>query len=142
MKLGQLIKHNKRNIFLQKSCRKWGRKTSSRPLFVFRKSFILRKRKRPAAWFHYISIALESTYNKKKLFRTLHYRSRYMFNFVFLDKDLGIVSWTYFVYDFSTKMFLMLYSMNWSNFFDCLALLLEILGNTCIAIVFWPGVTS
>ena len=35
MKFGQLIKYNKRNIFLQKSCRKWGRETSSRPLFVF-----------------------------------------------------------------------------------------------------------
>ena len=29
MKSGQLIEYNKRNIFLQKSCRKWG------PLFVF-----------------------------------------------------------------------------------------------------------
>ena len=35
MNFGQLIKYNKRNIFLQKSCRKWGRKTSSRPLFIF-----------------------------------------------------------------------------------------------------------
>ena len=28
MKFGQLIEYNKRNIFLQKLCRKWGRKTS------------------------------------------------------------------------------------------------------------------
>ena len=35
MKLGELIVYNKRNIFLQKLCRKLGRETSSRPLFIF-----------------------------------------------------------------------------------------------------------
>ena len=35
--IGQLIKYNE-NIFLQKSCRKWGRETTSRPLFVFFKN--------------------------------------------------------------------------------------------------------
>ena len=34
MKLGQLIEYNKINIFLQKSCRKGGRDTSSRPPFT------------------------------------------------------------------------------------------------------------
>ena len=58
-----------------------------------------------------------------------------MLNFVFLDKGLRIVSPAYFVYDFSTKMFLMLYSINWPNFIVWLPLLLEILGNMCITIV-------
>ena len=31
MKSDQLIEYNKRNIFLQKLCRKWGKDTSSRP---------------------------------------------------------------------------------------------------------------
>ena len=35
MKFGQLIECNNRNTFLQKSCRKWGRGTSSRHFFVF-----------------------------------------------------------------------------------------------------------
>ena len=35
MKLGQLIEYNKRNNFLQILCEKWGRETSSRPLFIF-----------------------------------------------------------------------------------------------------------
>ena len=35
VKFGQLIEYNQRNIFLQKPCRKWGRETSSRSLFVF-----------------------------------------------------------------------------------------------------------
>ena len=45
IKFGQLIECNKINIFLQKSCRKWGRETSSMPRFVFLKSFILDKSK-------------------------------------------------------------------------------------------------
>ena len=35
IKVVQLIEYNKRNIFLQKSCRKWGKGTSSRRLFIF-----------------------------------------------------------------------------------------------------------
>ena len=31
MKFSQVIEYNKKNIFLQKSCRKLGRETSSRP---------------------------------------------------------------------------------------------------------------
>ena len=62
-----------------------------------------------------------------------------MLNFDFLDKGLGIISPAHFVYDFSTKMFLMLYSINWPNFIAWLPLLLEILGNMCIAIVCYPG---
>ena len=34
MKFGQTIEDNKRNIFLQKSCRKWVKETSSSPLSV------------------------------------------------------------------------------------------------------------
>ena len=40
VKRGQSIKHNLRNIYLQKSCRKYGRKTSSKPFSVFEKRFI------------------------------------------------------------------------------------------------------
>ena len=38
MKFGQLIEHNKRNIFLQKVCRKRGKETSSKPLSFFIKA--------------------------------------------------------------------------------------------------------
>ena len=49
MKFGQLIEYNKINIFLQKLCRKWGRETSSRPLFIFWKSLIWGESKWSAA---------------------------------------------------------------------------------------------
>ena len=58
-----------------------------------------------------------------------------MLNFNFLGKGLGIVSPAYFAYDFSTKMFHMLYSVNCPNFIAWLPLLLEILDNICVAIV-------
>ena len=35
MKFGQLIEYNKKNIFLQKICKKRGRETSPRTLFIF-----------------------------------------------------------------------------------------------------------
>ena len=85
-----------------------------------------------------ISIALIFACNRSKLFKILHYCSRDMLNFDFLDKGLRIVSPAHFVYDFSTKMFLMLYSMNYPNFIAWLPLLLEILSNMCIAIVCYP----
>ena len=134
MEFGQLIENLKENIFLEKLCRKWGRETSSRPLFVFWKNFILSKCKWSTAWFHYISIAPKLAYNRNKLLKTLLYWSRDMLNFDFLDKDLGIVSPAYFVCDFSTTVFLMLYCINWPNSIAWLPLLLEILGNMCIAI--------
>ena len=62
-----------------------------------------------------------------------------MLNFDFLDKGLGIVSPAHFAYDFSTKMFVMLYSINWPNFIVWLPLLLVILGSICIAIVYYSG---
>ena len=57
---------------------------------------------------------------------------------IFLKKELGIVSPPRFVYDFSRKIFVKLYSINWPDFIAWLHLLLEILVNICIAIVFWP----
>ena len=35
MEFGQIIDHDVRNIFLQKSCKEWGRETSSKSHFVF-----------------------------------------------------------------------------------------------------------
>ena len=61
-----------------------------------------------------------------------------MVNFNFPEKGLGLVL-PNFVYDFSTKMFLMLYSFTRPNFIAWLPLLLERLDNICITIVCEPG---
>ena len=60
---------------------------------------------------------------------TSDYWCRDKLNFDFLEKGLEVVSSTHFVYDFSTKMFLMLYFINWPKFIAWLPLLLEILDN-------------
>ena len=49
-----------------------------------------------------------------------------MLDFDFIEKGLGIVFPPHFVHDFSRKMFLVLYSINWPNFNVWLSLLLEI----------------
>ena len=136
MKFGQLIEHSKSNIFLQKLWGKWGRKTSSRALFIFWKRLIWGVTKWSAAYFRYISMALNLSYNKSKLYKTLDYWCRDMLNFKFSEKCLGLVSPPHSVYDFSRKMFLMFHSISWPNFIVWLPLLLEILDNMCIAIVF------
>ena len=52
---------------------------------------------------------LNLAYNKIKLYKTLDYWG--MLNFDILEEGLGIVSPPHFVYDFSRKMFFMLYSI-------------------------------
>ena len=63
------------------------------------------------------------------MYKTLDYWSRDTLNFNFLEMGLGIVSPRQFVYDFSRKIFLMLYSIDTTNFIVCLPLLPEVLGN-------------
>ena len=61
-----------------------------------------------------------------------------MLNFDFLENGLGMASLTHFVYDFSRKIFLLLYSINRPNFIVWLPLLLE-MSNMCNVIVCIPG---
>ena len=91
------------------------------------------------AKFQYVWIPFNLAYNKDKLYKTLGYWFIDMLNFDFLEKGLGIVAPPYFVYNFSRKMFLMLYSINWPNAIVWWPLLFEILDTMCIAIVCFPG---
>ena len=49
MKFGQWIEYNETNIFLHKLCIKWGRETSSEPLFYFLKNGNMRWKQVAAA---------------------------------------------------------------------------------------------
>ena len=91
MKLGHLIEYNKRNISIQKLCRKWGRETSSRSLFIFQKCLTWGKSKWSVALFQCISIALNLGYNKNKLYKNLDYWSKDILNFNFPEKGLWLV---------------------------------------------------
>ena len=65
-----------------------------------------------------------------------------MLNFDFLDNGLGIVSTAHFVYDFLTKVFFMLYSINQPNFIAWLPLLLELLAICVLQLFVNQIVTS
>ena len=62
-----------------------------------------------------------------------------MLNFDFLEKGLGAVSPSHFVYDFPKESFLILCSINWANSIVSLYLFLDMSVNMCIAIVSFPG---
>ena len=49
-----ILEYNIRNIFLQKSCGKWGRETSSRPRFIV--FFVWNKTKWLTPWFQYVLV--------------------------------------------------------------------------------------
>ena len=55
--------------------------------------------------------------------------------FQFLQKSLRLATPSSFVYDFSMKILLFLFSVNWENFIVWFPLLLEILSNMCIVII-------
>ena len=119
---------------MSREARERGNETSPRPLFTFWKSFIWDQSKGSTASVYFDSVQLGIQW--KKLPKTLENWSTDMLNFNFLKKGLGIVFPQGFMHDCSRKMFLMIYSINWLKFIIWLSLLLEILGNMCIAIVF------
>ena len=72
------------------------------------------------AAFEYTSIALNLAYNKGKLYKTLDYWSRDMLGLNFSKKRLGLFSPQQFEFDFSIKIFLMLFlSTNQISLHDC-----------------------
>ena len=75
----------------------------------------------------------------KQICSILDSRSRDMLNFAFLKIGLWIVFPPHFLYDFSRKIFLMQYYINWPNLIAWLLLLLAILGTMCIAIMCSPS---
>ena len=89
MKFGPLIEYNKSNIFLQKSCRKWGSENSSKPLYFLKSSKPLYFLKKLNARWKQVACSLVSIYfdnpqiaiQRSKLYKTLGCWSRDMLNF-------------------------------------------------------------
>ena len=73
--IGQLTEYNKRNIFPQKLCGEWGRKTSSRSLSLKKLNMRWKQVVRSLVSIYFVSIALNLTYNESKLYKTLYYVS-------------------------------------------------------------------
>ena len=77
-------------------------------------------------------VGMTLPYSKSKRHKGLGCWSWDMFNFDSLEKPLGLVSSPQSVYNFSRKIFLVLYSIIWQNFIVWLPSLIEILGNMCV----------
>ena len=73
MKLDQLIEYNKRNIFFQNLCEKWGRETSSRRLFIFLRKLNMRWKQVICSLVSIYSDRPYLLYNQDKLHKTLGY---------------------------------------------------------------------
>ena len=71
MKLGQLIEYNKRNIFLQKLCRKWTERLVSDLFLFLKKALYGVKESGLKLSFNMFHIALNLAYNKNKLYKIL-----------------------------------------------------------------------
>ena len=87
MEFGQLMKNNKGNIFTEKLCKKWGRKTSF--ILRFQENLYMRWKEVARAWFQYFLIALNLAYNKNKLYKTVDYWLKDILNFDFFRKWSG-----------------------------------------------------
>ena len=104
-KVGRLIEYNKKNLFLQKSCRKAVRLVSDHFLFFKKVLYEVKANSKwSPAWFQCTLISLNLAYNKNKFYKTLDYWFRYMLKFNFLGKSLGKTSPAHFVYDFSRTL--------------------------------------
>ena len=110
-----------RSIFLEKSYTKCGRETSPRP---------------PLDQQYEISYSLLLLYIKVEEYQNI------LKNHFLLPQNkrgLELISLSHFLHDFSRKIFLTLYSINWPNFIAWLPLLQEILCNIIfLVIIYFP----
>ena len=117
-----------RNIFFfEKPCRKWARESSSRPFLFFIKALYMSQKQvfSSLIWIYFCSPPFGHTIKVN----CIKVQS--------VDPHICPTSFSVtFVYDFSKKLLLMLYSINWPNFIAWLLLLLEVLRNTCIVIIY------
>ena len=126
MKFSQVIEYDKRNIFLQKSCRKWNRKTSYR-LLLFKE-----------AWYEVKASGLQLSFNMFWQSSTWHtIKTSYTLSscmnidpeicsiLVFRKGSGNSISIAFCVW-FKKKKFLVLHSINWPNIIAWSPLHLEI----------------
>ena len=135
MKFDQLIDYNVRNIFLEKSYTKYDGETSPRPFSEKWKLSICLDQEPKVSYslflFYAKPEAIETCWNYAADY--LHLPHFKLFQNTKSGLELG--SLPYFLHNFWSKIFLLIYSINWPSFIVWLSLLREILSNTCIAIV-------
>ena len=135
MKFGQLIEYNRRNIFLERTFTKYGGETSSQTLS---QKITIEHISGSTAWIYIVCFYCMpswklSRYIEAELLTTSHLLLPCIKLFLKIKRVLQLLP--HFLHDFWIKVFLLLYSITWSNFIVWFSLLREILGNMCIVIV-------
>ena len=139
IKFCQLIEYNIRNIFLRKTSTKHGGEAVPR--------LLSKKSKLNISLDHSLSKVLYSLffflYQVEGYLKTLkvNHRPLVLPHVKFSQKKEGseLVPVSHLLHGFWRKVFLLLCSINWSNFIVWLSLLKEILSNMLIVIVFYSG---
>ena len=135
MKFDQLIDYNVRNIFLEKSYTKCEGEISPRPFSEKLKLSVSLDQE------YKVSYRLFSLYAKPKAIKICwNYAADYLhlpyIKIIFFKKrGLELGSLPYFLRNFWSKIFLLIYFVNWPSFIVWLSLLHKIFGNMCIVIV-------
>ena len=134
IKLDQLIECNMRHICLEKLYAKCDWETSPRTFSEnFNLSISLDQKSKVLCSLYLLHAKLRAI----KTFWNLadHFLLPHITLFYKIKRGLSLGSLPHFQHNVWRKIFLLLYSINWPSFTLRLALLREILGNMCIAIV-------
>ena len=128
MKVGQLIKYNVRNIFLEKSYIKCGGNTSPRPFSKKSKLsiFLDQQSKAYTVCFYCMWSGGLLKFIETKMQTTCFYLIK---PFQKAKRGLELLPLSYFLDHFWRKIFFTLYSINWPNFVVLFSLYPEILAN-------------
>ena len=132
IKFGQLIEHNMKNIFLEKSYAKCGGETIPSP-FSKKSKLRISLDQQPKNLFSLCTkLRTIAVYWNQTADHLLFPNIKFFWK---TKRGLELVSLSRFLYDFGSEIFLLLRSMTWSIFIVWLLLLRELLGNMCIVIV-------
>ena len=125
MKFGQFIEYRKSNIFLKNHAENEIGRLVPNFLLFFKKALYEVK----ASGLSLVSMyfgCLQHSMQWKQAVENVGLLIKRFVNFDFSEKGLGIASPPHFMSDFSRKLFLVLYSIDWPNFIVWLPLLLTI----------------
>ena len=123
-----------KNIFCEKSFTKCGGETGSIPFY--KKSKLSKSLdQQPKTSYSLLYCMYPSQWLPKYIGNKMLATCFYLLQRIFEKQEEELVSLPNFLHNFSRRILIPLYFINWPTFIACLPLLLEILNNVCIAII-------
>ena len=136
MKMGQLIKYNMRKFFFSKIIRSSGGKAYPRPISKKSKLSISVEQQSEILYSLFLFYFPVKVYQNILKLRCWLYDFAPFKTFYKTNRCLELISLPQFLHHFRGKIFLMLYFINWPDFW--FPLLLQVLGNMRITIIWFP----